>query len=508
MPAATPAGTPTLRALLRRRELRLRLVSDEADLAPETPDRPAALDRTVRWVHSSDLADPTPFLSEGLALLTTGTQFRSDDPAYDEYVARLTARGVIGLGFGTEVVRHGIPPELVAACRERGVPLFEVPYRTPFIAVARANAEAVAAQAYSRRSWALAAQRAVALAALRPDGLDATLAELSRRLNAWVGLFDAVGAVTHRHPAALDRAVAAGLADEVAAALRRGSTSGSALSVGGMPFTLLTLGHSGQLRGVLAIGDADLDQEARGVVTAVVAMAELAFHQRERLGQALGRLRAGLLAALRAGEIALVDEVAGEVWGPLPTAPVQVAVTDASTLAVRDFLDGRTGHGVFYAPTAAGLVVVMDSGDALAERLVETFGVRVGLSGPGDYGDLSRLEARAVEALRAGHDGLSRFGQVAASGVLSAVDSDAARLRAEAVLAPLRAHDADGGQLEETLRTWLRNDARYDTAAEALGVHRHTVRARVAQAGRLLDVDLSGFPARAELWAALQLAGH
>src|SRR5690606_30210970 len=69
MPAAPPTGAPTLRALLRRRELRLRLVSDEADLAP------GALDRPVRWVHSSDLADPTPFLSEGLALLTTGTQF-------------------------------------------------------------------------------------------------------------------------------------------------------------------------------------------------------------------------------------------------------------------------------------------------------------------------------------------------------------------------------------------------------------------------------------------------
>ena len=56
------------------------------------------------------------------------------------------------------------------------MPLFEVPYRTPFIAVARANAEAIAAQAYARRSWALAAQRAIALAALRPDGLGATVA--------------------------------------------------------------------------------------------------------------------------------------------------------------------------------------------------------------------------------------------------------------------------------------------------------------------------------------------
>ncbi|MGB4779615.1 PucR family transcriptional regulator ligand-binding domain-containing protein, partial [Microbacterium sp.] len=143
---------PTLRALLARRDLRLRLASDEAALPPR------ALDAPLRWVHSSDLADPTPFLADDLLLLTTGTQFvteagawarvgasAEDDPApYRAYVARLRARGVRGLGFGTEVVRDGIPPALEAACRDQGMPLFEVPYRTPFIALARANAEAIA----------------------------------------------------------------------------------------------------------------------------------------------------------------------------------------------------------------------------------------------------------------------------------------------------------------------------------------------------------------------------
>ena len=60
---------PTLRALFRRRDLGLGLISAEEDLPA------GALDRPLRWVHSSDLADPTPFLAEDLALLTTGTQF-------------------------------------------------------------------------------------------------------------------------------------------------------------------------------------------------------------------------------------------------------------------------------------------------------------------------------------------------------------------------------------------------------------------------------------------------
>ncbi|MET0853153.1 MAG: helix-turn-helix domain-containing protein, partial [Microterricola sp.] len=42
-----------------------------------------------------------------------------------------------------------------------------------------------------------------------------------------------------------------------------------------------------------------------------------------------------------------------------------------------------------------------------------------------------------------------------------------------------------------------------DATAQLLGVHRHTVRARIAQIEKLLGRDLGGFQERAELWAAL-----
>ncbi|MBO1741936.1 helix-turn-helix domain-containing protein, partial [Leifsonia sp. TF02-11] len=41
-------------------------------------------------------------------------------------------------------------------------------------------------------------------------------------------------------------------------------------------------------------------------------------------------------------------------------------------------------------------------------------------------------------------------------------------------------------------------------AARQLGMHRHTLRARVADAERLLGSDLGGFAARADLYAALR----
>ncbi|HWS50876.1 MAG TPA: PucR family transcriptional regulator ligand-binding domain-containing protein, partial [Microbacterium sp.] len=278
---------PTLGTLLHRRDLGLRLVSATDTL------REGALDRPLRWVHSSDLADPTPFLAEDLVLLTTGTQFiEGDAEGAATYVGRLTDRGVVGLGFGTEVHRVGIPDELATACAARGMPLFEVPYRTPFIAVARANAEAIAAEAYARRSWALAAQRAIALAALRPDGLGATVAELAKQLDTWVGMFDAAGELSREHPAAaLDAATAADLQREVTGVLHRGARAGSSLRIGDTPFTLQTLGRGGRLRGVIAIAAGDLDQEGRVVVTAVIAMAGLALEQQQGLSRARGALR-------------------------------------------------------------------------------------------------------------------------------------------------------------------------------------------------------------------------
>jgi len=186
----------TLRSLLHRADLRLRPLTD-ADTG--------ALDAPLSWLHSSDLEDPTPFLTDGQGLLTTGTQFGAEAEVPEDvagpYVRRLVERGVVALGFGTEVVRAGTPDALVAACSQHGLPLFEVPYETSFIAVAQANAEAVARDANARNAWALAAQRAISLAAMRPDGLGATIAELSGQLDGWVGLFDVSGRLDRGHPA-------------------------------------------------------------------------------------------------------------------------------------------------------------------------------------------------------------------------------------------------------------------------------------------------------------------
>jgi len=488
----------TLRGLIAHSDLHLRLAVDEGDLAP------GALDEPVRWVHGTDLADPTPFLTEQLVLLTTGTQLGDDAAEIDAYVARLGRAGVRGLGFGTDVVRAGIPPLLVDACRTAHMPLFEVPYRTPFIAVARVHTEAIAAQAFARRSWALEAQRAIALAALRPDGLGATLAELARQLDAWVGQFDAAGMLIREHPAgALDAETTAALAQDVARVLRRGARAGSSFAVDDTPFTLQTLGRTGHLRGMIAIAASDLDQEGRGLVTSVIAMAGLALEQGAGIARARALMRSGVLQSLRSGDTTLARRIARDMWGGLPAAPVLVAAADAADDAVIEWLELRADFErgtVFFGRDDDGLVLAATPRAAsLFDDVARRFGLQLGVSTPVPYAAFARGVDEARTALVRGTEQVSRFDELHGS-VLSALDTETGRALAAAALAPLDGH----ATLVETARVWLAHDARYDVAAEALGVHRHTVRARIAQAQQLLGVDLGTLPAQAELWAALQ----
>jgi PucR family transcriptional regulator, purine catabolism regulatory protein len=113
-------------------ELGLELVSGEG-----------AAHAHVRWVHSTELLDPTPWLRGGELLLTTGVQLEGAK-AQRELIERLADHRIAGLGFGTGFRYKRLPAALVTAARKRSFPLFEVPYELPFIAITeRAFAELV-----------------------------------------------------------------------------------------------------------------------------------------------------------------------------------------------------------------------------------------------------------------------------------------------------------------------------------------------------------------------------
>ncbi|MGW8552733.1 PucR family transcriptional regulator [Streptomyces tubercidicus] len=129
-----------LRALLDTPTLGLRLLGGEDEL-----------DRTVRGVMTTDLRDPSRYLSGG-ELVLTGLAWRRAPEDSERFVRILATAGVAGLAAG-EAELGLVPDDLVAACLQHRLPLFSVVEDVSFASIT----EHVVRQVSSERAGDLAA---------------------------------------------------------------------------------------------------------------------------------------------------------------------------------------------------------------------------------------------------------------------------------------------------------------------------------------------------------------
>lgn len=117
----------TLGELLAQRDLKLEWASPA--------DQEEHLATAVSAVAVVDIEEPQRYLRGGELLLITGNSFLPGSTSIADYVAKLVGAEVAAVGFGVQPVFAQVPPELVGACREQGLPLLVVPEETPFISV-------------------------------------------------------------------------------------------------------------------------------------------------------------------------------------------------------------------------------------------------------------------------------------------------------------------------------------------------------------------------------------
>ncbi|MEE1737774.1 PucR family transcriptional regulator ligand-binding domain-containing protein [Streptomyces sp. BE147] len=129
-----------LRALLDTEALGLRLLGGEDEL-----------DRAVRGVMTTDLRDPSRYLSGG-ELVLTGLAWRRDAADSEPFVRILVGAQVAGLAAG-EAELGDIPEDLVEACRHHRLPLFAVNETVAFATIT----EHVVRQVSGERAGDLAA---------------------------------------------------------------------------------------------------------------------------------------------------------------------------------------------------------------------------------------------------------------------------------------------------------------------------------------------------------------
>ncbi|MFB7211627.1 PucR family transcriptional regulator [Streptomyces sp. NPDC056255] len=491
------------------------------------------LEAPVRWAHASELADPVPYMEGGEFLLVTATNLDAENPeAMRRYVRRLAGAGVVGLGFAVGVNYDEVPKALIDAAEEAGLPLLEVPRRTPFIAIAKAVSSAISEEQYRAVTAGFEVQRELTRAALAGDGPGELLTRLAAHLDGWAALYDAAGQVVAAAPEWAARR-AARLTPDVERLRDRPAPASVVVGDTDDRVELQSLGTGRRVRGALAVGTgAALGTAERYAVHSAVALLTLTTARSRSLQGAEQRLGAAVLRMLLAGQPDHARAVAGDLYGGLLDAPFRLLIAEASDPATLVSLSEameaaalRTGETLLTVPEGDRLVVLAaDGGAAVAactayaaaqEARAPAEGTKpeedqvvVGLSAPAGPIAVSAAYKQAEQALsvaRRRGRALVEHEELAAGSVLPLLADDAVRAFADGMLRALYEHDAKGrGDLVASLRAWLAHHGQWDAAAADLGVHRHTLRYRMRRVEEILGRSLDDPDVRMELWLALK----
>ncbi len=524
----------------------------------------AGLELPVRWVHISELDDPTPWLSGGEVLLTTGMQL-GDETRQREFVNRLADHQLAGLGFGIGFGYDEVPPAIVEAAIERQFPVFEVPYELPFIAVTEAAFTQLVNEQYAVLRRALAAQERLERIVLSERGLDALAGALAALIGAAILVFDPRGEllVQHAFRRPVDEETLATVTGQLRERMRRrdarafmpgpeDGANGLALPVAAdgpqrSAGKSLAAGERIPEAWLVAIKDAgpltDFDRLTLHQAVTIVALELL----RARVaGDTERRLAGDVLAAVVRGELSgpelsrrlepfgLAEQVATIVVERPSNGRGSAAPTELGLVrALRD--DAAPGLVASTGGLTCALVPGMDEDElfALAERVAGRLGselgaaVQVGVGRPVPGGDARRSfhEARcAVEALSLGvkddehganrsgngsRPSKSRVGTYRDLGsfqlLLSLQDDEALRLFCDSILGPIEASEGPyGGELMRSLEAFIEENGQWERAARRLYCHRHTLRYRIRRVEELTGRNLGSARDRIEFWLALR----
>ena len=178
----------------------------------------------MRWVHISELDDPTPWLSGGELLLTTGMVLGTAEEQR-AFVAALADHGLAGIGFGTGF-SHDARARGDGRGRRRARPAaLEIPYEVPFIAVTERAFTRLVNEQYAVLRRSIAAQERLQRIVLSERGLDAVAGALATLIGGTVLVFDGARRArwrSARSAASSTPSVVAELGEELRERARRG----------------------------------------------------------------------------------------------------------------------------------------------------------------------------------------------------------------------------------------------------------------------------------------------
>jgi PucR family transcriptional regulator, purine catabolism regulatory protein len=477
------------------------------------------LDQKVRWVHTTELADPSLYLQGGEVILTTGVWIDAGTkPA--GFVRPLAEAGVAALGYGIPRPDARVPPGLVAACRRRRLTFFTVPFELPFIAIAEAFVERLAADREEALQRTVRQHAALVRAAEHDAGLDGMLRVLqaSRGIRSWV-----IGRDRH----VLARRDADPRPEDVEAVAEESSRLQPDYPVDAGHWQIFPIVAVGRTEAHLVVSapDGPLPPEDRAAVDQTLPFLGLELARRRALRESERRFAAELIDLVSAGPSQLPAAAARlEAFGVDPEAPVVGLVCEGAPLdeTVDALEDALARAGVAGVVASKGMEVVgiarWEAGEGtladLAREIAQALGGRAAVGVGGIAPSAQALRTSLVEArhacrfarLRRQGESYAVHGEVGSHTLLLAMqDEEVLAAFRRALLLPLEEHDARRHtQLVDTLDAFLSSGGQWQSTAERLHVHVNTLRHRLSRVERLTGRSLQSMEDRVDFFIALR----
>lgn len=475
-------------------------------------------DRAVRWVVTTDMLDPSRYLSGG-ELVLSGLHWRRGPADSDAFVSALAEAGAAGLVAG-QARYGGVPQDVVQACLHHRVPLLRVPVDVSFSVVAEyinrmlSTPRAVDLGAALRRNRELAAG----------DGLGSVLALIERDLGLRCWVMTSTG-----------RLVAGTVPPPVfdIGAFLEARSLPLVLRDAEMPYTVFAV-HEHRIARVadwLLIFEADCAEwppQWHAIVADVAAVASLEYARPDDERRAEVRFAQELVEQIVAGAKQSESIARLELTG-LGSAAAYVAVvaaTDADILRsdelrplLREILYGSgavvgvvEGEVIALLPARTDVSRNIDRTVAALAPGLHGSRLAVGVSGAVERTGLRAAveEARAacrLSAARSGPGSVVVHDELAARMLLLASVSDDVRLMFQVrLIHPLRTYDrVNRADLVHTLEKFIEVSGVWSRCAEMLHIHVNTLRGRIQRIEELTGRDLSRLEDRTDFFLALAL---
>ncbi len=480
-------------------------------------------------VHISELDDPTPYLEGGELLLTTGIPFAKDTdiPAY---VSRLQARGVAALGLGLGAGTDSVPPDLRSACERIGVPLFVVPEGTPFMHVSRTYWDLVGATVRADLAASLSLQTSLAQAATRPEAVSAVVKVLATALGGWSIYLPADGAPETCWPRS-SRQVLPQLRAETRRLDLAGTRTAASFALDGMDVLEYSIIDGKRTAGFLAVcaGRTLRSPDRQLIATGTMLLAVTAQRewQTTRANAIVGAAAATLLMN---GYVDAARLVAAELARtPLPEFVQLLAIRaeNAASLSTAEVADqiaqvvAPTESERLRASIRASRLRSDVSGVSflILEQTVELDELM--LAGPVNAGNQQDTPQNTSQNVA--HHAARLAGVIGRPLLLRDVHSIVAELRRTCLGVPAGQLITEPGALDSradrwvtslaghtradligTVTSYIRHRGQWEAASRELGIHRNSLRNRIAIVSTMIGADIDDPDVSSNLWLALR----